>query len=270
MQDITIVTVSTNRLDPDCLTSVEQTIAATPLKVTHVIVDNNSSQYEAHSYVKKYAPHAQIILRNKNHGFGAGNNRGAAELPAKYYFFLNPDTKFSDSRILKHLFDFMENNLHAGIAAPKLFSMNGQVQPSCWRWPKWYMPLVQRTNIFPKPFKETQDQYFIVNNLSDEHVSAVDWAQGSALFVRGELFDELGGFDERFFVYLEDTDLCRRSWTKNKPVYYVPQTSLCHVYNKESASKDRRLISNVLQVFQSHLSRVHIYSWIKYHLKWLA
>lgn len=264
LKDITIVTVSTNKLDEDCLTSVQKLLQSTKLNVSYVVVDNNSTAFRAHEYVKKHVPRATIILRNKNHGYPAGNNLGVKEIPAKYYFFLNPDTKIEDIELLEKMFHFMENNQFIGIIGPKLIYMDGTVQETCRRFPKWYTPVTQRTNWIPKKIRDEHQHYFLMKDFAHDSIHPVDWVQGSAMFVRGHVFHELKGFDDLFFVYYEDVDLCRRSWAKNYPVYYVPHISFFHVFTKESNLDTK----NGTSVLSNRMTRIHIASGIKYIIKW--
>jgi len=90
----------------------------------------------------------------------------------------------------------------------------------------------------------------------------IDWVRGAAMMIRKKYFQEIGGFDERFFMYLEDTDLCRRLWQKNWQVWYLPEAEMIHYYARISRS------SHWLKDLFSQNTWMHINSWIKYFWKW--
>jgi N-acetylglucosaminyl-diphospho-decaprenol L-rhamnosyltransferase len=264
--DVAIVTVSANKLHEECLISIQGLLEQTPLKVAFVLVDNGSTKFDAHSYVKAHVPSAIVILRDNNPGFGASCNRGAQELDADYYFFLNPDTRIDDVTLLDRLYDFLERYEQVGIVAPKIFYMDGRVQETCLRFHKWYTPIAQRTTFIDEKKALAHREYFLMKDFDHEKRRLVDWVQGSAFMIDGEMFRDLGGFDERYFMYFEDVDLCRQSWERGRPVYYLPEVVLYHAYAKDSAKGDTKGIVN--QILNNRQTRAHITSWIKYVLKW--
>jgi len=264
--DAAIVTVVKDSLDEACLNSLRSFLGSTDLKVAFVLVDNASETFEAHSLVKKVLPEAVVILRDKNYGFGHSCNRGAIEVEADYYFFLNPDTIIVDQSFLRQLIDFMKACPAAGIAAPRLRYPDGRIQETCRRFPGWYAPVAQRTSLLSAERTRRYRRHFLMEDFDHSRYRLVDWVQGSAFMIDGALFHELGGFDPRFFMYYEDVDLCRRCWEKGRPVYYVPEVEIQHSYRKESAD-GRGILASLLK---NKMTRAHISSWLKYSLKWLG
>ncbi len=90
----------------------------------------------------------------------------------------------------------------------------------------------------------------------------VEWILGACMMARKSALQKIGSFDERFFLYFEDTDLCRRSWENGHKVYYAPESQMVHYHMRESAE-----YSGLMSIF-SYPTRVHIKSWIKYILKY--
>ena len=262
--DVAIITVSTNKLDEECLSSVAKVMAASPLKMQFVVVDNASTVFDARARVLRHVKDAIVVLRGDNHGFGRSCNRGAQEVEADYYFFLNPDTRIDDVQAIDRLYAFMKQHPKTGIVAPRIRYMDGRVQETCRRFPAWHMPLMQRTRLFGQKRIEAHRKQFLMEDFSHDRRRMVDWVQGSAFMIEAPLYNKLGGFDDRFFMYFEDIDLCRRVWKEGRPVYYLPEAELFHAYGKESAK-----INNVVEgFFRNHKTRVHIWSWLKYTLKW--
>lgn len=262
--DIAIITVSTNKLHEECLASVQRLIEATPLRVVFVLVDNASTTFEAHALTRRFVKEPIVILRRENHGFGRSCNRGAREVEADFYFFLNPDTRIDDTQVLTRLHAFMKQYPRVGIVAPRLRYMDGRIQETCRRFPDWVTPFIQRTTFFPRKRTQRHQSHFLMNDYDHEKRRMVDWVQGSAFLMDGVLFREIGGFDDRFFMYYEDVDLCRRVWQQGRPVYYLPTAEMYHAYAKESAEG-----GSVLRgFFLNHKTRVHAASWLKYTIKW--
>lgn len=262
--DIAIVTVSTNKLDEVCLASVGALLRQTSLGVKFIVVDNASTQFDAHTYVKERVPESIVILRDQNYGFGSSCNRGAREVDADYYFFLNPDTRIDDSSMLERLYTFMKAYPQVGIAAPRILYMDGRIQETCRRFPAWFTPLIQRTSLVEEKKAAAHRREFLMEDFGHHKRRLVDWVQGSAFMIDGALFHKLGGFDERYFMYFEDVDLCRQCWVRGRPVYYLPEAVIYHAYAKDS-SKGEGMLN---QLLHNRQTRAHIASWIKYFLKW--
>lgn len=261
---VAIVTVSTNKLDEACLTSVRKVLDATKLKVKFVVVDNGSTTMDVHALVRTHVPEAVVILRDKNHGFGSSCNLGANEVEAEYYFFLNPDTRIDNPLAVDELYAFMKRYPKVGIVAPRIRYMDGRIQETCRRFPAWYTPIIQRTSIWNKKRAQAHKSEFLMEEFSHAERRLVDWVQGSAFLMDGALFHAIGGFDPRYFMYYEDVDLCRQSWERGRPVYYFPEVEVFHAYGKESAQGN----GIVHQLWTNQKTRAHIASWIKYSLKW--
>ncbi len=262
--DIAIILVSHNDLDVACMTSLERARAMTTHSTAVVVVDNASIAYRANEFVGVYIPDAWVLLREGDHGYGRSMNRGAAHVEAKYYFILNPDTTLPDPDIFNKLWDYMINHPEAGLVGPRVHGFTGELHDTCRRFPAWYMPFVQRSSLKETDFGRTYLQSFLMSDYGHESERAVDWVQGSAMFVNGDLWRQLGGFDDRYWLYFEDIDLCRRVWLAHKKVVYLPSVNIAHLHGRQSA-KIRNLIVNLLHTKES---RGHLISWFKYLLKW--
>lgn len=260
-----VVMVSHNDLNEPCLQSLQQAIEATAHKVQVVVVDNASTKYHANEFVDQYIKNdAVTVLRNGDFGFGRSNNCGAKEARGQYLLLLNPDTVISDEHFFDNLKIFLDENPQAGLVAPRIHSFDGELQETCRRFPAWFMPFVQRTRLGDMKFGQRYAETFLMRDYDHRAKRMVDWVQGSAMCISKPLFDELGGFDDRFWMYFEDIDLCRRVWGTGHPVYYFPGIHIRHAYGKASASR-KNFAWNVLTNTMAH---AHIVSWLKYQIKW--
>lgn len=259
--DVAIVMVTHNKLIPECLPSIRRAMESSSLKTLFVLADNGSTKFDADQAAKELS--GAIVIRQPNLGFGNGCNRGAAEVDADAYFFLNPDTILHDPKVLDTLYTFLKTHPKAGIAAPRLLYPDGTLQETCRRFPPWHVPFLRRTSIAKSGSPKRALDRFLMRDYDHTALRLVDWAQGSALMMDGALFRALDGFDDRFFMYYEDVDLCRRSWLAGRPVYYVPFAELTHVYTRDSM--DGGVLRSLLR---RRTAREHIKSWIKYTLLW--
>ncbi len=262
--DIAVIMVSHNDLSEACLRSFVEARTRTTLRINLVVADNHSNKYAANEFVQPIVPDSIVLLRHEDHGYGRSCNRAAREFFAKYYFILNPDTVLTDLDLFEKFYRFMEANPRVGIVAPKIYYLDGRLQETCRRFPAWYVPFVTRTRLEQTRFGKTYMHQFAMRDFDHETKRDVDWVQGSAMFVRGDLWRTLDGFDDRYWLYFEDIDLCRRTHLAGKQIIYDPQTTLQHAHGKESATY-ANIFMNLLKKKEA---RGHISSWLKYVWKW--
>jgi GT2 family glycosyltransferase len=217
------------------------------------LVDNSeddSMRYEFDS------PRIEYIFTGRNLGYGAGHNLAIAKSKgkSKYHLILNPDVEF-DPAILDNLFNFMEHNTEVGLVMPKVLYRTGDIQYLCKRLPapadlflRRFIP--GKVKFLFKKLMETYELKFRDYN----SVMEVPNLSGCFMFVRSEVFQQVGGFDEQYFLYMEDTDLSRRINESYRTVYY-PRVSIVHGYQKGSY-KSLKLL------------KYHVTSSIKYFNKW--
>lgn len=233
-----------------------------PLSVAVTVVDNNSEDGVG-EMVEKEFPRVLFLHNGGNIGFGAANNNAVKYTPARYYFFLNPDTRFVEAATIRRLFEFMEAKPRAGICAPRLTNSDGSLQFSCCRFPRVMVPLYRRTALGKTEMGKKQVDAFLMSDWEHDKRRMVDWVMGSAMFIRAAALKEVGLWDDRFFMYFEDTDLCRRFWLNHWPVYYVSDIVLEHAHHRESAK-----LPVWEGVFKSRTTRYHIVSWLNYLWKY--
>jgi N-acetylglucosaminyl-diphospho-decaprenol L-rhamnosyltransferase len=193
--------------------------------VAVVVVDNASP--DASLDVVRDLP-VRTIAGTDNVGFGRGSNAGTRLGSAPYVLFLNPDARI-EGAALRKLVDFLERDESVGLVAPRIESEEGRLHHSLRRFPR---------------LRSTYAQALFLHRLlpraawTDEVVRAADayategdqeWVSGACMLVRRALLDQIGGFDERFFLYCEDMDLCLRIHTAARRVVYVPEAQATHV-----------------------------------------
>jgi hypothetical protein len=186
--------------------------------------------------LRREFPEVRFIGNDRNLGFGKANNQALNKARGRYVLFQNPDTLIEENT-LRVLMRRMDADPRIGICGPKILNADGSLQAACRRsfpTPSVALPkLLGLSKLFPK------SKWFGKYNLTyrDPGQSyAVDAVSGSFMFCRGALVRELGGFDEDFFMYGEDLDLCRRVQLSGKSVYYIPETTIIHYKGESSKS----------------------------------
>ncbi len=228
-----------------------------------IVVDNNSadSSPDFLRQLKNKNEKLKIILNNKNLGFAKANNLGIKNSLGKYILILNPDIVVLENSIEK-LYQFMEENEKVGICGPKLINPDKSIQPSCFRFPKWYTPILRRTFVRKFSWAKKKINEYLMADFNHLEKKEVDWLLGACLMIRRKTLDEIGFFDERFFLYFEDVDLCRRAKNAGWKIFYFPDSCMVHYYQRASADQE-----GIFALF-SKITWIHILSAIKYFLKW--
>lgn len=230
-----------------------------------ILVENNSG--DDLSDLVKLNSNISLLKLEKNLGMGGGNNQGIEKAKGEYIFILNPDTIIKNGAIVT-LLNYLKSNSDVGIVGPKLLNPDNSLQYSCFRFPKLYMPILRRT-FLGKYFSANTDN-FQMTEYDHKSIKEVDWMLGSSLMFKKELPLSNGQvwhpqFDERYFMYFEDTDICQTCRAKGLKVVYNPEAILIHDHIRQSAKHPW-----YLAIFIDPLARRHIYSWIKYFYKWRA
>ncbi len=264
MFDVSVIVVNYKMRDSirEALSTLFFDIQDSPLKIAVTLVDNDSQDGVGEMLEREF-PQVIFLHNGTNLGFGAANNNAIKFTPARYYFILNPDTRFLEPRTIDRLHAFMEEKPAAGICAPKLLNSDGSLQRSCCRFPRVMVPLYRRTALGQTPLAKKHLDNFLMLDWEHDKRRMVDWVMGSAMFIRAAALARVGMFDERFFMYFEDTDLCRRFWINHLPVYYLSDIVLEHKHHRESAK-----LPVWEGVFKSKTTRYHIASWVNYLWKY--
>ena len=221
--DLSIIIVNYNVKEflQNLLNSISK--ASSNISKEIIIVDNASDDGSVEMIREKF-PSAQLISNNKNLGFGKANNQALKIAKGKCVLLINPDTVVSEDTFDK-LIQFFENNPGAGLVGCKILNPDGSLQLACRRsfpgpWTS-FCKVTGLSNLFPnsKIFARYNLTY-----LSEDQTYEVDAISGSFMMMRKEVYDKVGGFDEEFFMYGEDLDLCYRIQIAGHKVFYVHNT----------------------------------------------
>ncbi len=234
--DVAFIIVAWNvrELLRQCLQSIRrQTADGGPPQSSAVIVVDNASSDGTVEMLRAEFPAVRVIENTKNLGFGRANNQALALAQGRYFFLLNPDTELRVGA-LRALVEYADAHPRVGIIGPQLFYGDGTPQPSRRRFPTLATAFLESTKLqqwFPRNRALTR---YYMGDTRDDATQAVDWLNGSALFVRRAVYEQVGGFDERFFMYSEELDWCRRAKEAGWQIVYLPTAQVTHYEGKSS------------------------------------
>ncbi len=198
-----------------------------------IVVDNDDAEPPL------LPPGVQLIRNRENVGFARAHNRGIAASTGDVVVLINPDTVVGEN-FFDGLEEFLAETPKAGIVGPRVLEADGELQLSARREISALSGLLGRTSLLTRLFPKSslvKSQFPAVTERS--HPSAVDWVSGACMAIRRETLHGIGPLDERFFMYFEDADLCRRARASGWLVYYVPGVEVVHQTGASSRSKPR-------------------------------
>ena len=225
-----------------------------------IVVDNASGDDSAHLLQADF-PEIVFLQTEENLGLAGGVNVGMRAAKGKYYLILNPDI-ISPVGSLSALIEFMEGTPKVGLVGGKLLSPNGDVQPSCFRFYRPMTIIYRRTPLGRTRRGQAELNRFVMQDYDRQQAREVDWIQGSCMMARAGAVQEVGMWDERFFLYFEDVDWCRRFWEAGWRVMFVPQAAFSHFHQRSSER------GSLFGIFTNWATRAHITSAIKYFWKY--
>jgi len=216
------------------------------------LVDNSPTD---HLKIVANHPDIEYIFNEKNVGFGAGHNRiiNSIKNTSTYHLILNPDVTF-DTKVIPNLIQEIEKQNDVAMIAPKVIFPNGEHQYTCRRYPTFFELTVRRISLLKNVFSTRIRK----GEYKDKDLTKPfypDFVQGCFMLFRTVAFVQINGFDESYFLYMEDVDICRKIDGINKQKMYYPNEEVVHVLKKGSSKKGT--------LFFRHLS-----SSLKYFRKW--
>jgi len=239
---------------------------------SEVIVVDSEATAKTRDVAKKYIltfesdkqPNHQSVLYcpfAKNIGFPKLVNKGIKESRGDYLLILNSDIILTRGSLFKML-SYLRQNPRVGILGPKLLNFDGSPQASAFHFYTPLLILYRRTILGKTPWGKKKLQEFVINLESEkEPVSINGWLMGSAHMLRRDNLDKVGPMDERYFMYFEDVDWCRRFRENGFDIVYFPQAALFHYHGKQSTTR------HFWEALFNKFTVIHITSAVKYFWK---
>ena len=246
-----------------CLKSILENIENIEYEI--IIVDSQAESTVKNlieeEIFKKEKDKIKLISFSKNVGYAKLVNKGIKLANGDNILILNADILILKESVQK-MINFMKDNPQIGIIGPQLLTFSNQVQNSYFKFPTLGAILARRTFLGKLKWGKKKLDEFLMQE-ENSLAKKVNWVQGSAMFVRKEAIDKVGLMDERYFMYLEDTDWCRRFWKNNYEVIYLPLAKMSHYYYRAS-----KKWNSFLDVLFNRYTRIHLISAFKYFWKW--
>ncbi len=227
-----------------------------------IVVDNASKDEESVSFLEKAHHDKRItfIRSPKNVGFGSGYNLGAKIARGDYIFVHNPDAMVRENTMQK-MVEYMENNPDIGILGPKLVYSSGKVQESCRRHMRFSDLVLKRTPLGKLPGLKNRVKKYLMEDFDHGKIQDVDLITGAAMMIPRHLYEKIGGFDQRYFLFMEDFDLCNKVRRAGCRIVYYPDVEMDHYHKRLSEG-------NLLKLFTKRVFWLHILSAGQYFWKW--
>jgi N-acetylglucosaminyl-diphospho-decaprenol L-rhamnosyltransferase len=257
MPDLTvaviIVSYRSAGLAIESLRSIQAERAVAGLAVRAVIVDNASGDHPQISRAvaeNGWSSWVTTVLAPRNGGFAYGNNLGIRHAldsgPVDYLYLLNPDTQIRPGAIAT-LVRFLEGHPGIGIAGSSFENADGSEWPIAFRFPSLASEVAQASGL--GPLMRLLDRWAVARHMSQKMSQQVDWICGASMMVRRAVLEALGGLDEGYFLYFEETDFCLRARRAGFATWYVPESRVMHVGGQSTGVTERNSMPKRLPAY---------------------
>ncbi|WP_035256161.1 glycosyltransferase family 2 protein [Desulfatirhabdium butyrativorans] len=229
-----IVNWNTKALLLQCLDSIRETVVDIGYEIW--VVDNASTDGSAEA-VQAHDPGVHLLRNEVNLGFAAANNQAFSRMAGRYAILLNSDARLTPGAA-RILYDYMEGHPDAGMACGQLLNADGSLQRSVANFPSWVTLLGNETLLNLLLPRRYPGKRRVLG-----HPIEVESGIGACLILRKAAIDQIGGFDEGYFFFFEETDYAKRMWENGWKVMFVPQARIVHEQGKSVGTRaDGRML----------------------------
>jgi GT2 family glycosyltransferase len=239
-------------------------LASIPAGVATVVVDNASTDGSV-DLVRADYPWAQVLADGTNPGYGAAANKGIRLCSTDYVLLLNTDTVLA-ADTLRTLQEYLDEQPAAAIAGPCLVNPDGSVQASVFPMPGTLRWLLENDPVAPVLGLVAGARKKFYRFAPPTRPTSVPWVLGAVLAIRRDAFLEVGGFDETFFLYFEEVDLCARIRAAGGEVHFVPTTAVVHTGGTSTSQVRTRAavehFRSTLRFYRRHYRGSRLHTWL--------
>lgn len=252
---VLVVSYNTRALLDACLKELQGSLQ-TPYEV--VVVDNASHDGSV-EMLRNSWPQVRVLEMRTNVGFARAVNRGLALASGEYLLLLNPDTCVRPGA-LDQLVTFLGEHPEAGVAAPQLLNGDLTDQGTARAFPTPWASIFGRKSLLTRlaPNNRWSRRYMVGQRINQSAPFVVDWVSGACLMVRRDVLEKVGPLDERFFMYWEDADWCRRIGDAGYAVYCVPGAKVVHYEGQSSLDRPARLVWTFHRSVYTYYTKHHL------------
>ena len=231
----------------DCIESLQKAAAANSPQL--FVIDNASPDGSFETLARQPLPDFVTLLpQQQNRGFGAGHNAVLPLLNSRYHAVVNPDILFTED-VFTPMAAYMDEHPDVAVTIPRLVFPNGSPQYVAKRRPA-FLPLLARQ--LPLPFLKKYERHYL---MLDEDLSKpidIEFCSGSFFLMRTDVFKQIGGFDEGYFMYVEDADITQKALPHGRAVY-LPNAVVTHTWHRDAHRRPRQFwwqLKSMLRYFK--------------------
>ncbi len=206
------------------------------ISVNIIVVDNAS--VDRPERIKRRHPGVNLITNKRNLGYSKAINRAMKNSNGDYAVIINPDTVVLNG-FFPEVTKYMNHNNEIGVVGPRILNEDGTTQGSARRFPTFFTSLFGRNSLITKLFPNnpfTKKEFLCFYN-DENRAMDVDWVSGACMVLKRAAFEKIEGFDENFFLYWEDTDVCKRVKNAGYRVVYYPKAKVTHLVGESSSTR---------------------------------
>ncbi|MDL2123254.1 MAG: glycosyltransferase family 2 protein, partial [Deltaproteobacteria bacterium] len=233
-----------------------------------IIVVDNASADGSPEAVEQSFPQVKLIRNNENYGFAKANNQGFKLARGKSILMLNSDTVFIESGMRAMLNHFWSDST-IGILAPRLLNVDASIQNSCRKFFSFFRTNYEPPDRILSRLPDFAGRFLHIHNVHKmTEPSDIDYAIGAALLIKRNVIDKIGGLDEDFFFYGEETDFCLQAHNFGYRVVYYPHFRIIHIRGQSTAEEQ-----SYFGLYHGYKSKYYYlkknHSYLTYRLFWL-
>lgn len=239
---VAIVTYKSADLTVACIRSIEVERAASKLAISVVVVDNVSGDAPVIAQAiadNHWNAWVKLVVAPKNGGFAYGNNVAIGEAarmgPPRYCHLLNPDTELRSGAI-DTLVSFLDQNASVGIVGSSFENLDGSDWPIAFRFPTLLSEV--ESGLQTGTVSGILSRWVVARQMG-KSAEPIDWVPGASMMVRWQVIERIGGLDENYFLYFEETDFCHRSSRAGFQTWYVPASRVMHIAGQSTKVTER-------------------------------
>ena len=252
---VCIINYNTRDLLRECLHSVRSENAD-----ELVVVDSASTDGSVEMLAVEF-PSIPVIVLEKNVGFGAASNRGIEHCHSEHILLLNADTRMKPGA-LQSLNNYLAIHEQAAIVGPRILNPDGTLQTSCFHYPTPFHIFLYASGLYQLIPQLPILKKRTLQKMSRQSPLPVPWILGAALTFRRDQIQLLGGFDERFFMYFEEVDLCYRLSSEGRQIHFLPEAEIIHVGGASTAHLQSwsyfQFFVSLADFYRKHYSRAQL------------
>jgi len=235
MLSVIIVSYNTQEMTLDCLRTLERELKEIP---SEIYVIDNASEDGSVDAVRREFPQVHVVTSEKNLGFGSANNMGMARTSGDAILLLNSDA-FPRPGAISALLKYLDCHPEVGVVGPRLLNRDGSLQLSCFKFPSPARCWLE--NLWLSALFQNSARLGDYRRWPHDSERIVDFVSGACLLARRAVYDQVGGFDEMFFMYSEETDWQRRITDHGWKIAFTPEAEVVHLAGASGAAEPARI-----------------------------